>query len=555
MADFGKEKIPELSDFPFEQRSVAVELLLGICQRQQREIVELREQITLQAEQLQLQAAQLVSQKEEIARLKDQIAILKGEKGRPTIKPSGLDKAADGQPSAQSKRGKPGCSKTRELKIHYERVIEPTGLPVGSKFKGYKAFVVQDIELKLSNTRYLRARYETPDGQEMVGQLPVAVAGSHFGPTLRSYILTQYYQSHVPQNLILQQLWEIGVRISSGEMNRIITENHEAFHTEKSEILRVGLEVSAYINVDDTGARHCGKNGFCTQVGNELFTWFSSTSSKSRINFLELLRADVTEYVVDDLAREYMRQQRMPPARLRLLANDQTFCDQKAWQAHLVKLGLNKRCSRIATEGALVACLLKHGNFLRLVIMSDDAPQFNILGFLNALCWVHAERSINRIIPFMDNNRQAQELIQDQIWCFYRDLKAYKLAPTAEMKNALARRFDEIFTQKTCFQTLNLALQRLHKNKNELLLVLERPEIPLHNNLSENDIRDYVKKRKISATTRSDLGRKARDTMLSLKKTCQKLGISFQRFVLDRVSKQNSIPPLADLIRAAAQGP
>ena len=69
--------------------------------------------------------------------------------------------------------------------------------------------------------------------------------------------------------------------------------------------------------------------------------------------------------------------------------------------------------------------------------------------------------------------------------------------------------------------------------------MLRRPEIPLHNNLSENDLRDYVKKRKISATTRSDAGQQARDTMLSLKKTCQKLGLSFWRYLLDRVSQQN----------------
>ena len=102
---------------------------------------------------------------------------------------------------------------------------------------------------------------------------------------------------------------------------------------------------------------------------------------------------------------------------------------------------------------------------------------------------------------------------------------------------------------------LNLALKRLYDNKTELLLVLERPDIALHNNLSENDIRDYVKKRKISATTRSDAGRQARDTFLSLKKTCQKLGISFWQYLQDRISHQNNIPPLPELIRAAAQGP
>ena len=85
--------------------------------------------------------------------------------------------------------------------------------------------------------------------------------------------------------------------------------------------------------------------------------------------------------------------------------------------------------------------------------------------------------------------------------------------------------------------------------------MLERPEIPLHNNLSENDIRDYVKKRKISATTRSENGRQARDTFLSLKKTCQKLGLSFWDYLLDRLARQYHIPPLPLLIRAAALSP
>jgi len=86
-----------------------------------------------------------------------------------------------------------------------------------------------------------------------------------------------------------------------------------------------------------------------------------------------------------------------------------------------------------------------------------------------------------------------------------------------------------------------------------LLLVLDRPDIPLHNNLSEGDIREYVKKRKISGSTRSDAGRRCRDTFTSLKKTCRKLGVSFWDYLYDRVSKAGKITPLPDLIRARAQ--
>jgi hypothetical protein len=82
------------------------------------------------------------------------------------------------------------------------------------------------------------------------------------------------------------------------------------------------------------------------------------------------------------------------------------------------------------------------------------------------------------------------------------------------------------------------------------LLVLERPDIPLHNNTSENDLRDYVKKRKISGSTRSGPGRRCRDTFTSLKKTCRKHGVSFWEYLKDRVTGQNVIARLPDLIRS-----
>ena len=99
---------------------------------------------------------------------------------------------------------------------------------------------------------------------------------------------------------------------------------------------------------------------------------------------------------------------------------------------------------------------------------------------------------------------------------------------------------------------MNQLLRRLHQNKEELLRVLQRPEIPLHTNDSERDVRDYVKKRKVSGGTRSDLGRRCRDTFISLKKTSRKLGVSFWDYLNDRIGQLDLIPPLPDLVVAAA---
>lgn len=333
-------------------------------------------------------------------------------------------------------------------------------------------------------------------------------------------------------------------------MNRIITEGKERFHAEKDEILRVGLEISGYVHVDDTNARHQGKNGHCTIIGNEMFAWFESTSSKSRINFLTLIRVD-KDYVLNWAAFEYMCLQKLPGAQIRLLMScEQTvFTDHARWSAALASLGIKaERHIRIATEGALLGSILEHGSINpHIVILSDDAGQFDIL--LHALCWIHAERSINKLVGYNDAQREALAGVRGQIWDLYADLKAYREAPGPEKKGELEARFDRIFTQRTCYETLNRTLQRIHKNKGELLLVLDRPEVPLHNNGSETDIREYVRKREISGSTRSDLGRRCRDTFASLKKTCRKLGVGFWEYLKDRVSGRNSVPWLPDLMR------
>ena len=101
--------------------------------------------------------------------------------------------------------------------------------------------------------------------------------------------------------------------------------------------------------------------------------------------------------------------------------------------------------------------------------------------------------------------------------------------------------------------TDQIASTRLRKA--ELLLVLERPEIPLHNNLSERDIREYVKRRQIRGSTRSEKGRQARDIFISLKKTDRKVGISFWQYLTDRIGHLDRIPPLPELIRQQAQPP
>ncbi len=493
--------------------------------------------------------------KETVQGLRDELAEAKGQKKKPKIKPSRLAKGRGGE-GGKGKKGSRGCGRRSkgELEIHRTEVVKADNVPAGSRFKGYEDFTVHGLIIKAHNVRYRRERWLTPDGGKILAPLPedVAVLKGHCDAVLKSFTIYQHYHAHVTQPLILEQLREFGVNISAGQINKILIEGKESFHREKDELLRVGLEVSRYIQVDDTGARHQGRNGYCTHIGNELFAWFKTTFHKTRINFLELLRAGDTDYVLNAEAIEYIRANKLPKVALeRLPCDRQSLTDKEQWDEAMKAWGITKaRHIQIVTEGALVGAIVEHGISPGLVILSDDAGQFNVL--LHALCWIHAERLIAKLVGFSEPQRKAREQVQGQIWELYQDLKAYRVDPTPAQKTAIEARFDEIFTARTCYVSLDNALKRLHRNKAELLLVLERPEIPLHNNLSEGDIREFVKKRKVSGGTRSDAGRQCRDTFASLKKTCRKLGISFWQYVLDRISGAGSIAYLPALVRQRA---
>jgi hypothetical protein len=491
-------------------------------------------------------------QKEEIQALRDEIARLKRQSSKPKIRPSQLTEEEKKKRNRRRKRNRDKNARQADR----TEVIKAQGVPEGSRFKGYDDFWVQEIVIQSETVRYRVEKWRTPDGALIRGQLPTVTGGRHFGPTLVCFVLYQYYHALVTEPLLWEQLHEWGVRISSGQLHRLITEGKETFHREKAEILRVGLRVSAHIQTDDTGARHQGKNGYCTHIGNEWFAWFESTESKSRINFLQLLRAGHTDYVLGGVALEYMVAQKLPARVVRKLhaAGDQTFAHEREWKKALQRWRITKPGHvRIATEGALLGSALAHGLNPGLAVLSDDAGQFRVL--CHGLCWVHAERILAKLIGFNDEQRRALEEVRTVVWQLYRDLKSYQAQPTADAKQTLSDRFDALCATQTCFTSLNQALARMHRNKSELLLVLERPDLPLHNNLSENDIREYVKRRKISGSTRSEAGRRCRDTFASLKKTCRKLRVSFWDYLADRVHGENRIPRLPDLIEACARAP
>jgi hypothetical protein len=489
-----------------------------------------------------------------VADQRTEIARLKGLKGPPDIKPSGMDKGTEPAKRDPKLERPAGRGKIRP-RVGVEDQILSAAVPPGSRFKGYVCYLVQDLALSVRAIRYRRERWVTPDGQTIIAPLPEGTEG-HFGPELRRFILMFYHQGQTTLSRLVTLLHGFGLAISEREVQRCLTDHHDAFLEEARDVLRAGLQGSRWIAADDTGARHQAKNGYCTQIGNENFTWFGTRSSKSRLNFLDLLRGGHTDYVLNEKAYEYMRERGLSAALIARLAEQPecVFADQDAWSAQLERLGFTALSITpdpvtIATEGAIWGSIYAH-EFLRdTVLLSDDAGQFNI--GLHALCWVHAERLVHKLDTFTDQHRAAQQRVRGLIWRFYADLKEYRLTPTAKRRLALRLRFDRIFRRRTGFVVLDRLLARLYANKAELLMVLQRPEIPLHNNGAENDIRCQVTRRKISAGTRSDLGRDCRDAFLGLSKTCAKLGLAFWDYLGSRlaVPGHHAIPTLPNLVR------
>ena len=415
-------------------------------------------------------------------------------------------------------------------------------------FKGYIKCIRQDLKISAVNTCYELESWQTPEGTYHYAKLPGHLQGTDFGSSLKSYILYQYHQCHVTQPLLLEQLWEFGISISSGQLSRILTEGHDRFHYEKEGLLTKAKQHSPYLQTDDTGARHQGNNGYCTFIGNDLFSFFKSTGSKSRINFLEILNGQPS-YCFNSFALDYMTSQGLSPKYLAAIKKikGKCFASAEKFLAVLKTLSVNQNYAvKTITEAGLLGHLAEEGMPESMVILSDDAGQFDIL--VHALCWIHVERNLQKIHVYTEQQRHELDQVLKSFWKLYQQFKTYRHKPNEKKKRQVIKSFNAICNWQTQWLSLKKGLDKLKRYKQELLVVLEHPQVPLHNNQSERDIREYVKKRKISGSTRSENGRKARDTFTSLKKTCRKMNISFWDYLNDRLTMANKINYLPDLL-------
>jgi len=498
--------------------------------------------------------AQLAQKSEALELAEAEIRRLKNLPKKPKLKASELDKRASNSVEVKKRAGSLKQSKRDKLAIHAREVVVAQDVPLGWVLKGYKPYVIEDFIVRCHNICYEREVWQSPDGQsQLVAELPAHLSGQHFGATLIAYILHQYYDCCVSQPLIHQSLQDFGVCLSTGQINNILIENKDLFHKEKRSLLAQAIQLKEELRTDDTGARHRFKNGFCNCLNSDLFTYFTTTYSKSRINFLEILRLEASNYEINETALAYARQEKLSPKYYQVLqasyANGQTsFADKASLQAYFDQHKWTAVYAlKTITEALLIGAIIEQGFDPNTLIHSDGAGQFNV--FAHCLCWKHAERPLVKLRPYNEQQEKQLKAKKKAYWQIYQALKKYKIKPNKKQAKLLEKQFDQMCQNVLNFYSLNKVLEQLKKKKDLLLLVLKRPRASLHNNDSERDIREYVKRRKISAGTRSEKGRKARDTFLSLKKTTRKLGISFWIYLIDRLTRKNNIPPLSLIMK------
>jgi hypothetical protein len=509
-------------------------------------------------EQLNKCLGQIEKLSNKVEELEGEIRKLKKLPKKPAIKPSNLDKDSN-KNKPKGKRGAGKRKKKASLEIHEVKKIKITGLGQGWKRIGHQRQIRQDIIIRANNVEYLLEKWRGPNGEIQIAKLPDHLQNTHFGSTLKAYIIHQYYECGVTQPLIFSSLKDYGVDISSGQISSILTEDKQSFHAEKESLLTKGIELREELRTDDTGARHQFRNGFCNCINSRLFTYFTTTFSKSRINFLTILRGEREDYQINETSLDYVKHENHSCKYYKIMKRSydkgqRVFEDKEVLQRYYEREGIKAPYAiRQITEALLIGSIVEHGFDPATVIHSDGAGQFNL--FIHSLCWKHAERPLVKLKIYNQVHEEQIESKKSAYWMLYQSLKAYKKKPDAKAAFRLSRQFDSLCEPVVNYASLNQVLEKLKKNKDQLLVVLARPKTSLHNNDSERDIREYVKRRKISAGTRSENGRKARDTFLSLKKTCRKLEISFWDYLLDRMHNTQHIPQLSQVMAQKQQLP
>lgn len=522
-----------------EQMRQTVELLLNLIEQLNSKVIELEA---------------------ETQKLRDENNRLKGEQGKPDIKANKKKRLNNNYSSEKERKTSKNhrkSSKKAQIKIDREEVVEypQEKLPEDAEFKGYEEVILQDIVLKTDNVRFRKQKfYSAQRGKTYLASLPEGYEGE-FGPGIKALVKSLYYGGNMTQGKLLEFLADLGILMSAGYLSNLLIKNPGDCETEFNEIYREGLASSPWQHLDQTGARVGGINYTTNIICNPLYTVYRTTRNKDRLSVLRILQnVEELELILNGFAYELLVQLKLPikwQQQLKLLPQETALTETEfkiLLDQHQLKLSSGYR-SRVQ-EAAAIAFYHQQSNWPVVgTLVCDDAPQFKLLTEELALCWVHEGRHYKKLNPLVACHQKLLDQFLTEFWDYYRELLAYREAPSPQAAEKLRGEFYQLFESDTGYQELDERKRLTATKISELLLVLEHPELPLHNNPAELGARTMVQRRNISYATQTLEGTKAWDIFMSLVATTRKLGISFFEYMRDRISQVGNIPSLVSLIR------
>lgn len=510
-------------------------------------------------------SADLRTLREENQRLRDENNHLKGEQGKPDIKANKAEGSAEtSNHSSESERKQPRTrhrsSKKGKLKIDRKEVVKVRAeeLPADAEFKGYVEVIVQDIVVKTDNVLFRKEKYYSPTtGKIYLAELPQGYEGG-FGPGVKAFGQDMYFEVGASEPKILGFLERVGLDISKGKFSNLLLKDQDVFHAESDAVYESGLRSSKHQQSDSTLTRVNGQNQNCHIVCNSFYTVYRTLTHKDRLSVLDVLRnGRPRKFRLNQTALDCLANVQLSQATRQSLnaCCSELELDEEKFQEHLTCLlpALSKQQRKEILDAAAIAAYWAETDWPVIeTLLCDDAPQYNKLTRWLALCWVHEGRPYKKLTPVVPFHRELLDGFLQRFWDYYHELLDYKKNPSETEHVRLEAAFDDLFATQTGYEALDERIAKTRAKKTSLLLVLKHPEIPLHNNASELGVRRRVRKRDVSFGPRTEDGKRAWDTFMTLAETTRKLGVNFYAYLHDRITGANTIPPLADLITQAA---
>lgn len=409
---------------------------------------------------------------EENVRLRQEISRLKQQPPTPTIT-AGNRQSPSNYSSEQLLKESKGTwqkhSKKQTIPIDAEVVVSETDQCVCGSMQFLslrtREKIVQGIIIRRNNTRYHgRDKRCTHCGKIYHAQFPKETHGVQFDATIRTVISYLKHAGRMTEGLILGFLTDFGIAISHGEVSHILEANSDALAPSRTHLRIWGIKKSRYLQTDATGRKR---------------------------------RSCATGEMI--------------PQHLQFVGHAllSIFTITASYNSTTVSFSLTKRGRD------------------KPVVSDDGSPNGKkLLVKKKQLCWHHEIGHYQKLVPHGQGYKELLADILSRLRLFYHLAKAYKRDPTQEKKRELAMLFDAAINQQTGYEKLDQRLCLMGRKPERLLLFLDYPFLPIHNNQSEQSLWEPVIQRKISGETKSTKGDRSIERHLSVIQTARKQGLS-----------------------------